>query len=143
MTMTAAQPNATGAPGYTAELPCVPESVSRARALVSSVLAAWGMEGDLADCGEVIVSELLTNAVDHTETPLTKVVIERRADSSVRIEVSDRSRIVPRVKEATDDAECGRGLRLVDALSCRWGCDTNRWGKVTWAELKAPTGRGQ
>ncbi|SFT21458.1 ATP-binding protein [Streptomyces sp. ok210] len=105
MTVTAAQPNATGAPGYTAELPYVPESVSRARALVSSVLAAWCMEGDMADYGEVIVSELLTNAIDHTETPLPEVVIERRADS-------DKSRIVPRVKDATDDAECGR--------ACAW-----------------------
>jgi anti-sigma regulatory factor (Ser/Thr protein kinase) len=63
------------------------------------------MEGDMADYGEVIVSELLTNAIDHTETPLPEVVIERRADS-------DKSRIVPRVKDATDDAECGR--------ACAW-----------------------
>ncbi|WP_369228782.1 ATP-binding protein [Streptomyces sp. R21] len=141
--MTAAKPNATGAPGYTAELPCVPESVSRARALVSSALVAWGMGDDLGDCGEIIVSELLTNAVDHTETPLTQVVIERRVDSSVRIGVSDRSQVAPRMKKATDDTECGRGLHLVHALSWRWGYDTHHWGKVTWAVIKAPTGTSQ
>lgn len=66
MTMTAAITGVPGASGYTtAELPCVPESVGRARTLVSSVLAGWGLEGDLADLGGVIVSELVTNVVDH------------------------------------------------------------------------------
>ncbi|MFC5785130.1 MULTISPECIES: ATP-binding protein [Streptomyces] len=141
--MTAAKPNATGAPGYTAELPGVPESVGRARAFVAGALAVWGLEEDLAGCGEVIVSELLTNVVDHTTTPMTKVVIERRGGCSVRIGVSDRSRVVPCMKTATDDAESGRGLRLVDSLSSRWGYSRNRWGKVTWAEIKATTGRNQ
>ncbi|WP_241672311.1 ATP-binding protein [Streptomyces sp. IB2014 016-6] len=143
MTTTAAKPNATGAPGYTAELPGAPESVGRARAFVSSALATWGLDDDLVGCGEVIVSELLTNVVDHTKTPLTKVVIERRVDCSVRIGVSDRSRVVPCMRAATDDGESGRGLRLVDALSSRWGYRRNRWGKVTWAEIKVLAGRGQ
>ncbi|WP_432104183.1 ATP-binding protein [Streptomyces sp. bgisy091] len=131
--MTAAQPDATCAFGYTAELPCVPESVGRARALVSSALTAWGMSEDLADSGEVIVSELLTNAVTHTRTSTTKVIIERQGESSVRIAVSDRSHAAPFVKASTDDSESGRGLSLVGALSERWGYDTDRWGKVTWA----------
>jgi two-component sensor histidine kinase len=101
------------------------------------------MEDVLAESGGVIVSELLTNAVDHTKTHLSKVVIELRSDSSVRIGVSDRSQAAPRVKRSTDDAESGRGLRLVDALSLQWGYDTHRWGKVTWAVIAAPTGRGQ
>ncbi|MET9669634.1 ATP-binding protein [Streptomyces sp. NPDC006475] len=140
--MTAATPNAIGAPGYTAELPGVPESVGRARSFVSSALAGWGLNDDLAVCGEVIVSELRTNVVEHTKTPLTRVVIERRVDCSVRIGVSDTSTVIPCMKTAMDDAESGRGLRLVDALSSRWGYSRNRWGKVTWAEIKA-TGRGR
>lgn len=143
MTMTAAQPNAIGGPGYTAELPCVPESVGRARALVSSVLAAWGLEGDVADSGELIVSELLANAVTHTETTTTRVVIERQSESSVRIGVSDRSHTAPFAKSPTDDMASGRGLRLVGALSERWGYETNRWGKVTWAVIATPVRRGR
>ncbi|MGW2082152.1 ATP-binding protein [Streptomyces sp. NPDC001939] len=143
MTTTAANPTATGALSCTVELPGVPESVIRARALVSSVLDTWDIGDDLVTCGEVIVSELLTNVVVHTKTPLTTVVIERRSDSSVRIAVSDRSQVAPREKTATDDAESGRGLCLVEALSSRWGCDRSRGGKVIWAEIKAPAGRSQ
>lgn len=136
MTMTAAQPKPTGASGYTALLPCVPESVSRARALVAGVLASWGLEDDLADCGKVIVSELLTNAINHTSTPRTTLSVERREDHTVRITVHDTSHVVPQATEADSDAECGRGLRLVDALSWHWGYDIARHGKVVWADLK-------
>jgi anti-sigma regulatory factor (Ser/Thr protein kinase) len=140
VTMTLAKPNAIGAPGYTAEMPCVPESVRRARALVSSVLAVWGMDDEVASYGVVIVSELLTNAVDHTETRLSKITIERRSDSTVCIGVSDCSHAAPRVKAATETAESGRGLRLVDELSLQWGYDTHHWGKFTWALIEASTG---
>ncbi|MFD0008196.1 ATP-binding protein [Streptomyces sp. NPDC127178] len=86
---------------------------------------------------------MVTNVVAHTGTRLTELVIERRVDSSVRIGVSDRSQVVPRMEKATDDAEGGRGLCVVDALSARWGYDPHRWGKVTWAEIKAPAGGGK
>jgi len=39
----------------------------------------------------------------------------------------------------TDDAEEGRGLFLVDAVSDRWGYDRHRCGKTAWAELEVPT----
>ncbi|WP_413754919.1 ATP-binding protein [Streptomyces sp. MMBL 11-3] len=139
MTRTAVQPNVTGTPSYSEVLPCIPASVGRARALVSSVLATWGIDDDLADCGEVIVSELMANAVRHTWTHRSKVIIERQADGSVRIGVSDRSHVLPCVQRATDDAETGRGLLLASALSRSWFCETHRWGKVTWAVVEAPT----
>ncbi|MEU9737163.1 ATP-binding protein [Streptomyces sp. NPDC048002] len=142
--MTAARTHVTGRAGcMTADLPCVPESVARARALVSSVLAGWGLGHDLADIAELVVSELMTNAVDHTETDRTEVVIERQADSTVRIQVSDTSSVAPHMEKAADDAECGRGLRLVDALCVRWGYDPHARGKVAWAEIKAPAGGEQ
>lgn len=139
--MTVAQPNAIGVPGYTAELPCVRGSVSRARTLVSNVLAVWGMDGDVADCGRTIVTELLANAVEHTETPVSQVVIERPGDGAVRIGVSDRSHGVPRLKTAALTAESGRGLSLVAGMSSRWGYETHTWGKVTWAVIEASAGQ--
>ncbi|WP_344382027.1 ATP-binding protein [Streptomyces thermolineatus] len=141
--MTVAQPNAIGAPGYTTELPCVRESVRRARALVSNVLAAWGMDDDMADCGKIIVTELLANAVEHTETPVSKVIIERRSNGTVRIGVSDRSHSVPHLKTAALHAESGRGLSLVAEMSSLWGYDTHQWGKVTWAVIDASARREQ
>lgn len=137
MTMTIAQPNAIGAPGYTAELPCVRESVGRARALVSDVLAAWDTDEDVADCGKTIVTELLANAVEHTETLVSKVIIERPSNGVVRIGVSDSSRGAPHLESAGPNAESGRGLSLVAAISSRWGHDTHQWGKVTWAVIEA------
>ncbi len=143
MTMTVAKPNAIGAPGYTTELPCVRESVSRARALVSNVLAAWGMDDDVADCGKIIVTELLANAVEHTDTPVSKILIERPSNGAVRIGVSDRSHGAPHLKTADPNAESGRGLSLVATMSSRWGYDTHPWGKVTWAVVEASVGKEQ
>lgn len=143
MTMTIAQPNAIGAPGYSAELPCVRESVGRARALVSDVLAAWGMDEDVADCGKIIVTELLANAVEHTKTPMSKVIIERPSNGVVRIGVSDGSRGAPHLVSAGPNAESGRGLSLVAAMSSQWGYDTHTWGKVTWAVIEASADREQ
>ncbi|MEV3954680.1 ATP-binding protein [Streptomyces albogriseolus] len=138
MTLTIATPHAIGRPGYTMLLPCRPESVRRARALVSSVLETWGIRS-LAEDGEVIVSELLTNTLDHTTCPMARVVIERCMDDVVRIEVADGSHTRPQLKDDDAAAESGRGLFLVDALSWRWGCDEYAWGKGTWAELKTMT----
>ncbi|MFI8194016.1 ATP-binding protein [Streptomyces sp. NPDC085946] len=135
MTLTIATPHAIGRPGYTALLPCQPKSVRRARAFVSSVLATWGI-GDLVDDGEVVVSELLTNALDHTTCPMARVVIEQCSDGVIRIEVADSSHAQPQVQKDDVATESGRGLLLVAALSWRWGCDEHDWGKSTWAELK-------
>ncbi len=138
MTLTIATPHAIGRPGYTMLLPCRPESVRRARALVSSVLETWGIRS-LAEDGEVIVSELLTNTLEHTTCPMARVVIERCMDDVVRIEVADGSHTRPQLTSYDAAAEGGRGLFLVDALSWRWGCDEYAWGKSTWAELKMKT----
>ncbi|MGW7067091.1 ATP-binding protein [Streptomyces sp. NPDC054855] len=133
--MTAAQPNAIAAPDqYTAQLPCTPDSVSRGRALVSTVLAKWGMREELTGAGGVIVSELLTNVVNHTSTDLTTVAIHR-GRSRVRIEVADASPAAPCIRGAGGSAECGRGLLLIDGLSSHWGYVKYPWGKVIWAEL--------
>ncbi|MEU5281083.1 ATP-binding protein [Streptomyces asoensis] len=143
MTMPAARTDVTGATDcITAELPCVPESVGRAHALVPSVLVGWGLEDDVADLGQVIVSELVTNVVNHTETDLMEVVIDQ-VDSTVRFRSSDRSHAAPRMKKATNSTESGRILRLVDALCVRWGYDPHCAGKITWAEINAPAGRGR
>ncbi|GGV69228.1 hypothetical protein GCM10010277_79260 [Streptomyces longisporoflavus] len=130
--MTVPQP---AAPGYAAQLPCRPESVNRARALVSKALDNWGLTEDLADIGEFIVSELLTNVVNHTSTDLTTVTVQRGGHCRVRIEVADTSHNAPCIKAASSSDECGRGLVLVDALSSHWGYVKHPWGKVTWAEL--------
>ncbi|MFI6699214.1 ATP-binding protein [Streptomyces sp. NPDC050509] len=133
--MTAAEPNATGSPGYSETMPCDAESVGRARRLVAGSLGAWGL-GDLVDASTLVVSELVANAVKHARCLLFHVAVRRLTDHSVLVFVADRSRDVPRMTCSSDDSEDGRGLVLVDALSDRWGYERHRSGKTVWAELR-------
>ncbi|MHB9860664.1 ATP-binding protein [Streptomyces sp. YIM S03343] len=90
---------------------------------------------ELTDAGTLIVSELMSNAVQHTSCRLVRVSVRRLGHDAVRIGVSDGSRTLPKTSIADETDESGRGLVLVDALSYRWGCDRKRWGKIVWAEL--------
>ncbi|KUM95112.1 serine/threonine protein phosphatase [Streptomyces cellostaticus] len=135
--MTAAKPTATGIPGYTETVPCEPESACRARLLVSAALSTWGI-GELAEAGTLVVSELITNAVNHTRCRVVRVVIRRETAEVVRIGVADKCRATPEPADPDNDSEDGRGLLLVESLSWRWGYDLHRWGKLVWAELRVP-----
>jgi anti-sigma regulatory factor (Ser/Thr protein kinase) len=126
----------TGHPGYSETLPCDEASVGRARRLVRTALAAWGLDA-AADDGSLIVSELVTNAVRHSGGAACRVIVTRHGHGRVRVAVTDRSRRMPDLLNAPADAVSGRGLALVDALADRWGTDRMHWGKRVWAELSA------
>ncbi|MFE4540291.1 ATP-binding protein [Streptomyces scopuliridis] len=132
--MTAAEPNATGLPGYSETMQCEAESVGRARQLVAAALSIWGL-GDLADRSTLIVSELVANVIKHTRCRLVHVAVWRLTDDSVRVAVVDGSRDIPRMACSSDDSEDGRGLVLVDVLSDRWNYECQRSSKIVWAEL--------
>ncbi|MBW5421780.1 ATP-binding protein [Streptomyces sp. BG9H] len=137
MTRAEARSTASGAPGYTETMPCVPESARRARLLVSAALSAWDI-GELAGDGVQIVAELVGNAIDHTRCRVVRVLVTRSTAGVVRIGVADNCGEAPEMGDPDGNSEGGRGLLLVDALSRRWGYDRKRWGKVVWAELEAP-----
>ncbi|WP_234357169.1 putative ATP-grasp-modified RiPP [Streptomyces sp. NBRC 110028] len=135
----------TGHPAYSQSLPCTEESVGLARLSVSATLRAWGLE-DLVDDARLIVSELATNAVRHAARHNPdperrgnfRLKVERPSDRLVRVSTFDRSRAIPRVVEADETAESGRGMAVVEALSCRWGIDHRPWGKGVWVECAIP-----
>ena len=85
----------------------------------------------------MIVSELVTNAITHAHPPYGNLISTRfeRLESGVRIEVHDSSDSKPERREASAEAESGRGLGLVDALTGgHWGVsDRNGPGKMVWA----------
>jgi anti-sigma regulatory factor (Ser/Thr protein kinase) len=137
VTMTAARPTGTGTPGYGETLPCEPESAHRARLLVSAALNTWGI-GELTDAGKLIVSEFVTNAINHTRCRMVRVLIARPSEGVVRIGVADKCRDLPVMGSPDGTSEDGRGLLAVDALSWRWGYDKKPWGKVVWGELEVP-----
>ncbi|WP_079185673.1 ATP-binding protein [Streptomyces sp. NBRC 110465] len=132
---TAARTYAPSHSGITASLPCTRSSVRRARAFVLKALQAWAVSDDLAHRGETVVSELMTNVVEHTGTALCQVTVELAEQQTIRIAVSDNSCDAPCVRTPDDEEESGRGLRLIAALCRHWGYDIHSEGKVTWAVL--------
>lgn len=110
-----------------------PDAVPRARRFLVDALA---QHADLHDDAELIVAELVTNAVLHGAPPVALRV--RATSGGVRIEVEDSGRQLPVRIEATGDAMTGRGLALVSQLSSAWGVEpTATGGKVVWAEVSA------
>ncbi|MCK8681599.1 SpoIIE family protein phosphatase [Streptomyces lichenis] len=103
----------------------------RARRLARRALARWDLE-ELSDQVELLVSEVVTNAVRYAERPVTLRLL--RTDV-LRCEVGDDSPQLPRQRRARDTDEGGRGLFLVNRLARRWGATRLSTGKVVWFEL--------
>ena len=91
--------------------------------------------GEHRDTVELLVSELVTNAVCYTEGEVRLTI--RGGVDQVRVEVSDTSPSLPAIRMTT--LEGGRGLRHVDALADRWGADSRVDGKTVWFEVSKPT----
>ncbi|MEU3169504.1 ATP-binding protein [Streptosporangium sp. NPDC006930] len=116
-------------------------STPLARRLVRTQLDDWGCAGE-GDVAELLVSELITNAVLHGRG--APVVILSCQEGTLRCEVEDEDPSLPQVCEESDEGENGRGLFLVDALSRSWGTGrtrTRKYGKAVWFELPAHPAR--
>ncbi|MGC5565355.1 ATP-binding protein [Streptomyces sp. FR-108] len=126
----------TGVPGYSETFPCLPSSALSARRLVRIALTNWRLQ-QLVDDAELVVSELVSNAVRHTSSRVIRVTAAWPMDTRVRIGVVDRSRTIPHLQYADRDhiRPHGRGLLMVDALTYRWGTDLYPWGKMVWGDL--------
>jgi anti-sigma regulatory factor (Ser/Thr protein kinase) len=111
-----------------------PESASMARRLSRSVVRVWGLP-QLSDTVELLVSELVGNAVRHTGARTFGLRMQRRR-GWIRVEVRDPSRALPCLMPVREMDVSGRGLFLVDKLSDRWGVDLQPRGKTTWFELR-------
>ncbi|MFD1831383.1 SpoIIE family protein phosphatase [Streptomyces desertarenae] len=119
------------------QLPADPGLVSQARALASAQLARWGLEG-LVFSTELIVSELVTNAVRYAGGPIGLRLIR---DHRLVCEVSDPSQSQPYLRRARLSDEGGRGLFLIAQLAHRWGSRYTPGGKTIWTEqLLEPDG---
>ncbi|MFI8930107.1 ATP-binding protein [Streptomyces sp. NPDC053474] len=109
-------------------------AVSEARAALRDLLRrCWGRSGK-SDVAELLTSELVTNALVHTDRDavLTATVGPRR----LRVEVRDFVGRRPRVRApAAGDATHGRGLMLVQSLADAWGVRAHGVGKAVWFEL--------
>ncbi len=129
------------------ELPAVPASARRARLHARNVLREWGVDG-LADAAELLVSELTSNAVRAAAAIVPGPLTTRQPARGPQLRLwltSDRHKLLIQVWDADPhrparqdpgpDAEAGRGLLLVEALSARWGCcmRAGHEGTIVWA----------
>jgi serine phosphatase RsbU (regulator of sigma subunit)/anti-sigma regulatory factor (Ser/Thr protein kinase) len=115
-------------------LPIEPSSVRQARHLVSDQLEKWEL-ADAASTAGLLVSELVTNAIAYASGEISLRLI---LDSALVCEVFDDAAAMPRLRNADDDAESGRGLHVVSQLAQRWGTRRTPAGKAVWFELPLP-----
>jgi hypothetical protein len=109
-------------------------SAARARAFVRDFVDP-ATEPEALDGAELVVSELVTNAVLYALPPIR---LRLRLDNDLlRIEVDDASRRLPQVKHNAPEALTGRGLHLVGHYGVAWGAETLERGKTVWCEVRA------
>ncbi|MEU9480865.1 SpoIIE family protein phosphatase [Streptomyces sp. NPDC048191] len=116
------------------DVPRDPAAVSGMRAAVSEKLAEWGLS-ELGFGMELVLSELITNAIRYASDPIHVRLIH---DRTLICEVADGSSTSPHLRYAATTDEGGRGLFLVAQLAERWGTRYTPQGKVIWAELTVP-----
>ncbi|MFH8702235.1 ATP-binding protein [Streptomyces rubrogriseus] len=98
-------------------------------------LEYWGLH-ELTDAAELCASELVANVIKHVGPDTPSTLVASLGDARLRIEVHDPdARALPTLARASLDAEAGRGMVLVDAMSDRWGVELAGDHKVTWCEF--------
>ncbi|MFC9059439.1 ATP-binding protein [Streptomyces sp. NPDC057074] len=99
-------------------------------------LEYWGLP-ELTDAAELCAGELVANVIKHVGPGTPSTLVASLGGSHLRIEVRDPdARALPTLTRASPDAEAGRGMALVDAVSDRWGVELAGDHKVTWCEFR-------
>ncbi|MFE4250017.1 ATP-binding protein [Streptomyces sp. NPDC056910] len=115
-----------------------PGAVRSARAAVRGQLGVWGLDS-LGDVTELLVSELVTNALRHASGPIgVRLLRSAEPGHTLRVEVSDHLPDPPLERVAGPEEESGRGLQLVAGAARRWGTRPGDAGKTVWFELSLP-----
>ncbi|MGW1624147.1 SpoIIE family protein phosphatase [Streptomyces sp. NPDC002172] len=117
-------------------VPSDPAAVAGVRAAATELLRDWGLKEE-AFTLELILSELVTNAIRHATGPVGVRLIH---DRCLICEVSDGSSVSPHLRRAATLDEGGRGLFLVAQFADRWGTRYTPGGKVIWTEQWLGTG---
>ncbi|MFH9348176.1 ATP-binding protein [Kitasatospora sp. NPDC017646] len=118
-----------------------PASVPDARKQVARLLARWRvrLDDNTRLAFDVVTTELVTNAVQHTEGALLTIgVYVNPALAKALVEVYDGCATLPQPRIAAPDEEAGRGLLLVEQLAVHYGAQRTKRGKRIWAELALP-----
>ncbi len=104
------------------DLPTVARSVPAARHVTLELLSPWGIE-HCRDDAALVITELVTNVVDHVRGQTSIVVELTFSDGWLRISIADGSAVRPVVRELCGHQPRGRGMHLVAAVAERWDCE--------------------
>ncbi|WP_418958924.1 ATP-binding protein [Streptomyces tritici] len=137
--------------GHCAEwnFPAEADAVRAARHLVRDTLRSWRIDPSVRDVTVLLVSELVTNSLQHASGPIGVRIVRQRSNGDgphgpdapkpgLLVEVSDPLPDPPLERSAGPDDEGGRGLQLVACSARRWGTRKGRTGKTVWFELALP-----
>lgn len=113
-----------------------PATVRGLRKIVGGQLAEWGLSA-VVEGAELVVSELATNVIKHVGQGEVATLVVEVTGARVRVELHDRSRLLPVLAAAAYEDESGRGLKLLDTLGVDWGAVLTATGKAVWCELPA------
>ena len=116
------------------ELPPSRSSVPTARHVLQELLRAWEAPQDHDDAA-LLVTELVSNVLDHVGGEATLTVEVDSSGDWLRIGVVDGSAVPPVVQELDQARPRGRGLRMLQLIASRWGSDEVGDGKRVWFEL--------
>ena len=115
-------------------LPADTRAVRAARDYLRTTLAEWDLV-DQADEAELVVSELVTNALLHTGSPAALTLRHDLVESLLCVGVEDSSTQHPQPRDSADDATGGRGMHIVQMVAQRWWVAPRGDGKTVWADL--------
>ena len=114
---------------HTRTFPHKPESVPAARRFATSTLR--DVSADTLEAVELMVSELATNCIRHTDSGFELTIT--RAGGDIRVEATDRAGGRPQMRSPRPTDPSGRGLKIIDMLSAEWGVDQGAAaGKTVW-----------
>jgi hypothetical protein len=112
----------------------VPTEVRLLRRATVQQLGRWGVSA-ASDEAELLVTELATNVLKHVGEGASATLILERQRGRLRLEVHDKSPVVPTVRALVCSDECGRGLHLLAAMAVDWGTVLTAAGKAVWCEI--------
>ena len=116
------------------QLPSDARAVRAAREHLRDTLGAWDL-AETVDAAELVVSELVTNALVHTGCPAALTLRHEIGESLLCVGVEDLSTQHPRPRESGEEATGGRGMHIVDLIAQRWWVAPRGDGKTVWADL--------
>lgn len=109
--------------------PHEPQSVPAARRFATAVL--HGAPTEILEAVELMVSELATNCIRHTDSGFDLKII--RSGANIRVEATDHAGGTPTMRSPEPTDPSGRGLKIIDMLSAGWGVQADSGvGKTVW-----------